>query len=188
MTEIEKMKRAKMYLDKMSRGIDPITDSVIPDQDTLNNIRITRCLMYVSDILGEVIKNNGIIDKRNMVPFFISQEDLERFPFSSEPLLISQIVSRINFLKKKNYNMKQLSPNKITRYLLNEGLLEEFESLDGKKSKKPTDLGISMGITCELRNSMYGAYSALLYNEKMQHYIIDNMQNILSKTGLKQNE
>ena len=51
MTELEKIQRAKMYIDKMANGINPITDEQTVDDDTLNNVRVSRCLFYVSDIL-----------------------------------------------------------------------------------------------------------------------------------------
>ena len=44
MTELETMQRAKMYLDKLARGIDPITDREMPEDAVLNNVRICRCL------------------------------------------------------------------------------------------------------------------------------------------------
>ena len=40
MTELEKMKRAKMYMEKLANGINPIDDSPVPDGDTVNNVRI----------------------------------------------------------------------------------------------------------------------------------------------------
>lgn len=51
MTDLEKMQRAKMYIDKLANGIDPLTDSEITDDSVLNHVRISRCLFYVSDIL-----------------------------------------------------------------------------------------------------------------------------------------
>lgn len=43
MTEFEKMQRAKMYIDKLANGIDPLTDTEIMCDSTLNNVRISRC-------------------------------------------------------------------------------------------------------------------------------------------------
>ena len=63
MTELEKMQRAKMYIDKMANGINPIDDVSAADSDMINNVRISRCLFYVSDILRQVIDNNGVIVK-----------------------------------------------------------------------------------------------------------------------------
>ena len=42
MTELETMQRAKMYLDKLARGIDPISGREIPNDSELNNVRLAR--------------------------------------------------------------------------------------------------------------------------------------------------
>ena len=83
-TELEKMERAKMYIDKMAEGINPITNEYAPENDTINNVRISRCLFYVSEILEKVIANGGEVTQavkstggsRNF--FFITDEQLDR--------------------------------------------------------------------------------------------------------------
>ena len=59
MTELETLERAKMYMEKLANGINPIDNSVIPDEDIVNNVRLSRCFFYVSDILRQVIENGG---------------------------------------------------------------------------------------------------------------------------------
>ena len=59
MTELEKIKRAKMYLDKLANGINPLDDTVVPDEDIVNQVRLSRCFFFVSDVLRQVIENGG---------------------------------------------------------------------------------------------------------------------------------
>ena len=40
MTELEKMQRAKMYIDKLANGINPIDDRPAADSDIINNVVI----------------------------------------------------------------------------------------------------------------------------------------------------
>lgn len=178
MTELDKIKRAKMYLDKMAMGIDPITDLRISENDTLNNVRIVRCLMYVSEVLDRIILNDGIIKPPHRSKFYISQEDLNGFLFSETPLPVSDITKRINQLINTDV-MMQLSAQRITKYLLSEGYLEEVETLNGKKRKKPTEKGRGSGLSAEVRVGMYGPYEVVLYDAAAQHFIIDHMQEIL---------
>ena len=42
MTELETLERAKMYLEKLANGINPIDGSVIPDGDIVNHVRSSR--------------------------------------------------------------------------------------------------------------------------------------------------
>ena len=60
MTELEKIERAKMYMDKLANGINPIDDSVVPDEDIVNNVRLSRCFFFVSDVLRQIIEHSGI--------------------------------------------------------------------------------------------------------------------------------
>lgn len=65
MTELETMIHAESYIRKMADGINPITNEPAADDDMVNNVRITRCLYYVSDILRQVIDNDGVIKKKS---------------------------------------------------------------------------------------------------------------------------
>ena len=40
MTELEKIERGKMYMDKLANGINPIDDTMTPDDDLINNVRV----------------------------------------------------------------------------------------------------------------------------------------------------
>lgn len=48
MTELEKIKRAKMYMDKLANGINPLDDSRVPETELINNVRLSRCFFFVS--------------------------------------------------------------------------------------------------------------------------------------------
>ena len=50
MTELEKIKRAKMYMDKLANGINLLDDTVVPDEDIVNQVRLSRCFFFVSDV------------------------------------------------------------------------------------------------------------------------------------------
>ena len=59
MTDLEVMKRAQMYIEKLANGVDPLTNRQVADNDIINNVRISRCLFYVSDVLKGVIASGG---------------------------------------------------------------------------------------------------------------------------------
>ena len=83
MTELETLERAKMYLEKLANGINPIDGSVIPDGDIVNHVRISRCFFYVSDVLRQVIENGGVTaQKRDKKETFSPQS---QFPFRKSP-------------------------------------------------------------------------------------------------------
>ena len=82
MTELEIMQHAKDYLDKLAKGIDPLTGREVPEGEIINNVRISRCLFYVSDVLRQVIENGGIqvkaVKESEKTPFALSYEERTR--------------------------------------------------------------------------------------------------------------
>ena len=183
MTEIEKMERAKMYMDKLANGINPIDDTVIPDDDTVNNVRLSRCFFYVSDVLRQVIENGGVVsdtkEKRHKkVSFNISFEDIQRYPFSDEPIALSKIAERINELVDLE-GMKKLSYKNIADWLVEIGMLQVVTKADGKTSKAPTEQGKSIGIAIEVRTGQYGKYEIVVYNRSAQAFIVDNIAAVI---------
>ena len=99
MNELDTMKRAKMYLDKLSRGIDPISGSALPLDGVLSNVRLSRCFAYVSGILEQVIENGGTVGRRKAPrkpPFSITPEQKTRVRVLDEPIPLTGFVKQIN--------------------------------------------------------------------------------------------
>ena len=62
-TELDTMKHAKEYIDKLANGIGPFSDKPVPDGDIINNVKLSRCFFYISGILEKVIENGGEVAK-----------------------------------------------------------------------------------------------------------------------------
>lgn len=189
MTDLEKMQRAKMYVDKMANGINPIDDVATKETDVINNIRVSRCLFYVSDILRQVIENNGIIgnNKSKKLQFHISEDNISKYTFSLTPVPISEITKRLNELADLEVCYK-LKYSSITSWLKEIGALEVRESLDGKNVKRPTKRGQELGIFTEKRIGSKGEYTVVVYNKDAQQFIVDNLEAIIAYNGSKSDE
>lgn len=180
MTELETMQRAKMYMEKLANGINPLDDSAIPDGDVVNNVRLSRCFFYVADVLGKVIDNGGTVKGKKIkkVPFNISFEQIQKYPFSDEPIALSKIAERINELVAVE-DMKKLSYKNIADWLVEIRILEVVTKEDGKTSKAPTEQGRNIGISVEIRNGQYGQYEIVVYNRTAQQFIVDNIDAVI---------
>ena len=183
MTELEVMQRAKDYLDQLAQGIDPLTGQEVPENDVINNVRISRCLFYVSDVLRQVIENGGIQVKtvKNSVkpPFSLPFEERGRYPFGDFPVTVSVIAQRLNELVDQEA-MQKLKTTSITKFLLQSGLLFEEEGRDGSKNKRPTETGRQLGISTAQRVSQNGEYTAVVYDHEAQQFILDNLDAIIA--------
>ena len=146
MTELELVQHAKTYLDKMANGVDPLTGEPINEGDLLNNVRISRCLFYVSGILEKVIANGGYVGTKPKVvkeEFALPDGAAASFRFSDKPIPVSEIAARLNELKQRE-NMKDLTGAKIADWLAAKGILEIRQDQQGKKHKE-TELTEDIG-------------------------------------------
>ena len=185
-TDLEIMQRAKLYVDQMANGVNPLTGQPIPEEDILNHVRISRCLFYVSDVLRQVIENGGKVSQprkasSSRLPFSISTEQLAQFSFSDTPLKITQIVRQMNELSNSE-DRKQLQPANITEFLLEKGFMELRDNGHGKQTRLPTEEGYAIGLSVEDRVAPTGQpIATVFYNRDAQQFIIDNMEAILAQ-------
>lgn len=180
MTELEMIQRAKIYMDKLANGINPLDDSIIPEHEIINQVRLSRCFFFVSDVLQRVIENGGTESQKHKkkIPFSLSQESHAAFDISDTPISVSEIAKRIDTLKN-DQNMKRLKPTSITSWLVQMNLLEVIHISEHKTAKRPTPEGAASGILIEERSSSNGPYQIVLYNKNMQQFILDNLDAII---------
>ena len=187
MTELETLQRAKMYIDKLANGINPIDDTPAPDEDIINNVRLSRCFFYVSGILQQVIDNNGAVggaapSSKGKKPFSLTFEQRERYAFSDTPIPVSEIANRINDLIDDENSLK-FRYSSVTAWLIDTGMLINIDLPDDRTAKRPTPQGNEIGIFTEDRMGANGPYTVVLYNRDAQKFIIDNIDAILEKAA-----
>ena len=179
MTELETMQRAKMYLDKLSRGIDPITDREMPEDAVLNNVRICRCLHYVSGVLEQVIANGGVVGKKERsVEFSITRAQMSHIQLTSYPVGINEFAENIR-AATGNPDMKRPNTGKITAWLMQRGLRELVNDAEGKPRRLPSEKGQRRGMSTKMRQGQNGEYLAVYYDANIQRLILDHLEEIL---------
>ena len=189
MTELETIERAKMYLDKMANGIDPLTDKPAKDDDMINNVRISRCLFFVSDVLRRVLENGGIgskqhIKKPEKMPFSLSAEQVASFEFSKEAIGVGELTDRINALIDKD-RMKPLKATAITDWFVEIGYLERYFSDPFHEHKRPTSSGNELGLKLDTRIFDGRTYDVVTYGADAQRFIVDNLDAIIASENAR---
>ena len=160
------------WIRELANGMNPIDGSILPDNDIVNNVHISRCLFFVSDILEDIGKNKSFQAKKTERDFQLTPADAAKVNVS-EKTGIALFVKEIN--KVIPENMKPLSAVRVTQWLVSLGYLKEQERSGGGKYKVPTDLGISLGITSEWRDGARGQYLAVSYDANAQRFILENI-------------
>ena len=186
MTELETLQRAKMYMEKLANGINPIDDSAIPDEDVVNNVRLSRCFFYVADVLGQVIDNGGTAPQKKIKkePFSLPVEKRKEFAFSDVPITISEFVKRINDLTTSE-NMTKLTTTVVMDWLVSIEVLRVEPTATGYSAKRPTAHGTTLGIGVDNRVGMNGPYSVVVYDRAAQQFLLDNIDAALEMNRQK---
>ena len=183
MTEIEKIAYAKVFLDKMAQGINPLDDTPVPDGDLVNNVRISRCLFFVSDVLRRICERGTVHESRKRepkAPLFIPPETAESEIIKDEPTPITHFQRRLRSYAYEN-NMKPISIAQIVNWLLSIDALTYVVRTDGKRVKIPTDKGSELGLITVRKMGSYGEYDQVLYTAEAQRFIIDHIGAITGK-------
>ena len=161
---------AKDWILKLANGINPLDGSAIPDGDIVNNVHISRCLFYVSELLGTYQIMSNKKSKAYENEFYIELEDIEKVTIV-ERTGIASFVREINKLIPDN--TRPISYGKILNWLMANGYLEEVEVDNFGKRKNPTASGSAVGISAGLREGTNGQYWAVEYNSNAQRFIIN---------------
>lgn len=178
MTELETMQRAKMYMDKLAQGIDPISGLEIPEDSVLNNVRLARCFFYVSGVLDQVIANGGKVKKAAKGDFYITEEELCRVKPEQEPIRITQFVSML-MEAINDPNRKRMNTTTITDWLIEKGFMARQQGADGKSKRLPTATGEQIGLSTKAYQGQYGEYQAVYYSAEAQQFLLDHLQEML---------
>lgn len=186
MTELEMINRAKTYIDKLANGVNPLTDEPVSENDIVNNVRISRCFFYISDLLRRFAEGGfpEAAKKGKKQPFIITEEQRKRFEFSETPISVSEIARRFNAAVNTE-GAVQMRYSGITFWLIESGLLSVDRREDGREVKLPTAAGMELGISQEVRSGANGSYTVVVYNKNAQRYIVDNIDAILEAEKLR---
>ena len=175
-----------MYVQKLANGVNPTDGSEVPDGDVVNDVRISRCLFFVADVLRQVLANGGAVPapksekKLQRLAFDLTFKQRERFEYSDIPITISELARRLNALIDTE-NMTKLPYTAISSWLTGLGLLETVTLPGGKLAKRPTEEGLENGIAVVERIGQNGPYHAVVYNAAAQHFVLDNLDAIIAE-------
>ena len=182
MTEQEITQRAKDYIDKLANGINPLTGEAVDENDIVNNVRIARCLFYVSGILEQVIEK-GLGKKRergaksNKQPFSLTDEQLKNLEYSDTPISVTAFVQRVNRLIESP-DIRRLSYKDVQHWLVSEGMLEPADGRYGSAKLCPTEYGSQLGMEIEKRTGPYHTYYCVFYDRRAQEFIAAHLSDI----------
>ena len=181
------IERAEMYLRKLSCGINPLTDEILPEGDSCKQERISKCLAYVASLLQQQLNHDQVapmptVEKQRpvkkakpaMQDLAIDAETLKGYRFFDYPVSISRVVRNVNELLPNNMN--HLLYADVANFLVQEGILERQSTENGTEANLPTAKGESYGFE-KGESDLRGHHN--IYTQcwqQAQQFILDNIQ------------
>ena len=185
MTEIEKIAYAKSFIDKLAIGINPTDGTLIPDGEVALNPRLSKCFLYVADILSKIIENpSALAEMYKTNEWVVTPDVLARIECSALRVGISTFAKRVNDALRSTC---KFTATEINNWLLHEGYLTRIATSDNKMTKRPTQKGVNLGITTDevIKDNGRAKYYVRC-NVNAQRFIRDHLSEIIefSKTSV----
>lgn len=182
-----------MYLRKLSCGINPLTDEILPEGDCCKQERISKCLAYVASLLQQQLNHDQVAPvkavsvatprkstqkapKTPKQPLSIAPESIGNYRFFDYPVSISRVVRNVNELIPVEMNMNHLLYADVANFLVQQGILSRQMTENGTEANLPTELGETYGFEkgeSDLRGH-HNIYTQC--GKNAQQYILDNLQ------------
>ncbi len=178
MTELQKIQRAKMYIDNLANGINPITGFRISDDETVRDDRVIACFEYISEILDINIQKwdeETAVRSHQEQLVFITDEQKSQLRINYGPCTTVSMVNEINRVLQQN-GFGRITGIWINDWLESRGLLAR----NGFGNRIASSSGHEIGITSELKNgSNYGEYYVNMFSVGAQGFIYENLDTII---------
>ena len=204
--EIKILERAEMYLRKLSCGVNPLTEEDLPEGDACRQERISKCLTYVADYLKQKVmpvmerqekakapKPQKVLKPRvarnvSDKELVFTPEMLSKFEISDEPVSVSGVVRRLNFLIPQDSGMMPLVYADVAEVLSKEGVLLKQENDKGKDLNLPTPHGEELGFA-RVEADIRGHHSIYTKcNVDAQKFILDHLDQCVAQANERLNK
>ena len=181
MRDISTLKQAKLFLEKLANGRDPISGERVNDKDIVRDSRIISCLDTAVEALereiDELCENSGSDKGCERKGFYITSEQKAQLELNERECKVSDIAKEINRVTCDN-GSKTMQAVWINDWLESIGML--YRNGDGNRFA--TADGNNLGITSEVRQSSNGKESYTnLFSAQAQKFIYDNIETIASQ-------
>ena len=179
MSEIDKLRRAKLYMDKLSNGVDPNSGMRVHEDDIVRDSRVIACFEYISRVLEweiESFENRpAASEKPRRRRVFINDDQFSQLQLNYGECKVSDIANEINRVIADN-GTKKMQAAWINDWLESIGMI--CRNADGQRVA--TAEGGEIGISSHLKTRANGEeYFLNLYSIQAQSFIFDNLRAII---------
>ncbi|HEX3046760.1 MAG TPA: hypothetical protein VHY08_18545 [Bacillota bacterium] len=186
--EKEKLIKAAYIINKMAAGVNPVNGSPIEKDHFLREPKIIGCLAFVEEVLHQVIEGQVRIGKAPE-EFRITDEQKSKIELPGGKIGVNEFAKYVNQVIDLNQS-KKLTGLELNKQLKKMGILAEKSLEDGKTRTIATGKSTEYGIEMEMRSFNGREYEMVVFNEKAQKFLLDNLEKIMTyqKESASENE
>jgi len=178
--EFEKIQKARLVLQKIANGINPINGEKIEEESFLNDPRIIRCFYFVAEVLDNVTR--GVYSSKRSEPrsrvFVITSEQKSKVRFPEGKIGVNEFSRCVNMCIDLNQS-KRLTGVEINKRLKAMGILSEETTETGKTRTVINDNSINYGFESQRKSYNGVEYDMVVINDKGKKYLLDNIEVIM---------
>lgn len=177
MTELEKIKYAKSFIDKLAEGVNPTDGSVIPAHEVARNPRLSKCFSYVADVLAKVMERPALVDEMYKTSdWIVTPEVLSKIECTTTSTSISAFAKRISDALNC---VKKFTAAELKAWLFDKGYLTKIDHSQLGRVTRPTHEGMKIGILTEEASTVDGLKYYIRCNNNAQKFIRDHLEEIV---------
>lgn len=179
----KKLNRAKLYMELMRQGIDPMSKQPVAEDSVIRQEKIINCFSFISDILDELISDmeEKSVPAYKKADFSMSFEQARNVKITSSPVAVTTLVKRINDAIDKG-SVRGIKSKDINDWLVMNGFISErvVRIVREEKSYTPGNFAESVGIFGVAKEKGTGEQPtmSIKFSESGQRFILDNIQQI----------
>lgn len=190
MENIQKLQKAKSFLEMLARGIDPVSGNLIGEDSVLNKVQVQDCFLYIAKILEKAICEGGEIPQAEKAKFNVTPEQKQSIIISEKPISMIKFIDNINKTVDLTVS-KRLTTLKVTNWLTRNGVIavKEKEIVKIERIKVLTDKAAEIGIqmTESVSKNTGEIKQIIVLSDTAQKFIIDNIDSIASSNRADRN-
>ncbi|MCD7828337.1 MAG: hypothetical protein LUG85_07390 [Clostridiales bacterium] len=193
MNKLQVIQRAKLYMDMLSEGLDPVNGEAVENDSVLQQERLKKCFAFVSGILDEIITTGGLVNipatessviyTKKKTAFSMDPQRRNNIQITDNPISLSAFVKNIN-VAVDTESMEKLSLTTVNKWLLKQGYLTESKvpAVINRNVKMTTHLSEQIGVIEQtiVDQKTGETKTQLLFSKQAQEFILNNMDAIIS--------
>ena len=191
--KLKKMYRARMYMDDMRRGIDPVSKLPVSEDSVIRQEKVINCFGFLSELLDELIcefepktespddlepEDGGAVPLK---PFGMSFDQVSRVMITRKPITVSTFIRNINRVLDRK-TTKAIRAKDINGWLTKNGFVEERDIRVVKEDKEYilTPQASVVGLIPDSKpiNNGQAERHFVTFTGEAQRFILDNIDDI----------